>query len=104
LSRAAAFAESHPSPSRETSEYARLLEDLSANAGYSALVSAVAGVSALAVSITSSGWQEHALAAMTVAVFVHLGTTLLLVSRRVFLLTVTKLNAARTDHADRDAG
>ncbi len=96
LDRAASWAESHPPPGPSTSRYADLLGEVSANAGYASLLSAVVATAALMVAITSEGWQERVLAGGTVGLLVHLGMTLLLVARRVFLLTRTKLNDART--------
>jgi Na+/proline symporter len=96
LDRAASWAESLPRPSPSTSRYADLLGQLSANAGYASLVSAATATAALAVAVTSDGWPERLLAALTVGLLIHLGVTLLLVARRVFLLTRARLNEART--------
>lgn len=99
LDRAADWAQSDPPTGPATSRYAQLLAELSASAGYASFVSAVTASAALAVAITQRGWQERLLAATTVAFLLHLAATLLLVSRRVFLLTTERLNAARTGTA-----
>lgn len=96
LDRAADWAQSDPAPGPSTSRYAELLEELSASAGYASIISAATASGALGVAITSRGWQEHLLAAITVALLLHLAATLLLVARRVFLLTKERLNTART--------
>lgn len=96
LDRAASWAESKPPPSPSTSGYADLLGQLSANAGYASLVSAATATAALAVAVTSDGWQERLLGAVTIGLLVHLAATMLMVARRVFLLTSSRLNEART--------
>lgn len=96
LDRAANWAEGDPAPGRDTSEYARLLEDLSASTTYAALVATLCSAAALAVGITQQGWQERVLAALVVGLLAHLATTLLLVAVRVYLLTRARLNRART--------
>lgn len=96
LDRAADWAEGDPTPGPETTRYALLLEELSANTTYAALVAAMTSAAALAVGISDSGWMERASAAVTVALLAHLATTLLLVATRVFLLTRARLNSART--------
>ncbi len=99
LDRAADWAQSDPDPGLPTSHYAGLLEELSASAGYASIISATTASAALAVVISQKGWPEHLLAAITVTLLVHLAFTLLLVARRVFLLTRERLNAARTGTA-----
>lgn len=95
LDRAAAWAESDPQPGPETTRYALLLEDLSANTTYAALIAALAAIAALAVGISNAGWPERLCAGIAGAMLVHLATTLFLVATRVFLLTRARLNAAR---------
>ena len=96
LDRAADWAESDPDPGPHTTKYARLLEELSANTTYAALVAAATSAVALAAGVSNAGWPERALATVTVALLAHLATTLLLVATRVYLLTRARLNAART--------
>lgn len=96
LDRAADWAESDPMPGPETTRYALLLEELSANTTYAALAATLTAAAALAVGISTSGWLERVSAALTVALLAHLAATLLLVAARVFLLTRARLNAART--------
>jgi len=96
LDRAASWADTKPETGPLTSHYAALLTELSANAAYASLVAAVAATTSLGATISSKGWQERLLAAIAVALLVHLGTTLRMVTRRVFLLTKSRLHDART--------
>ena len=96
LDRAAAWAESSPDPGRATSNRADLMQALCAHAAYSAMVAVLAAGVALAASVARAGTAEHALAGATATTYLHLAATLLLVTRRVFLLSRTQLNAART--------
>jgi hypothetical protein len=102
LDRSATWADTKPDPGPSTSSYANLLAEMSANAGYASLVAAIAAAACLAVAITSTGWQERVLAATVVTLLVHLGTTLLMVARRTYLLTAERLLRARTG-VDRDS-
>lgn len=101
LERAASWNDTRPLPGPETSRHANLLAELSANAAYAALISAATAVAALLASITSSGGPEQIAVVLTLILLSHLGTTLLLVVRRVFLLTVERLNDARTGASNR---
>ncbi|HEC09681.1 MAG TPA: hypothetical protein ENI86_08970 [Acidimicrobiales bacterium] len=96
LDRSATWSESHPAPGQHTSEYASLLEELSANTAYAVLVAALTLVAAFGASIAQDGWAETFLTSATVVLLLHLATTLLLVFRRVFLFTRARLVAART--------
>jgi hypothetical protein len=96
LDRAASWSESHPEPSEATSRYASLLEEMSANAAYASLIAALTAVGALAAVARGKGWESLATAAFVLALLVHLGTTLLMVLRRVFLLSRARLLTART--------
>jgi hypothetical protein len=96
LDRAAAWAETKPAPGANTSQYATLLSELSANTAYASLVAALTATGGLVAAIATSGWQDRLVASLVVGLLVHLGTTLLMVTRRVFLLTRARLNAART--------
>jgi hypothetical protein len=66
-------------------------------------VSAASATAAVAVAVISDGWPERLLAALTVGLLIHLGVTLLMVARRVFLLTGARLNEARTAGDRREA-
>lgn len=96
LGRAANWAENDPPPGPHTTRYALLLEELSANTTYAALVAAATSAAALAVGVSNAGWPERTFAAIAIGFLAHLATTLLLVATRVFYLTRARLNAART--------
>lgn len=96
LGRAASWSESSPHPSRDTTQYALLLEGISANANYSALVAFLTSAFVLIVGILSAGWGERILVAITVTLLTHLVVTILFVSIRVFLLTRARTVRART--------
>jgi hypothetical protein len=96
LDRAAGWAEIRPAPGPATSRHALLLGELSANAAYASLVAAVTACLSLGVAVTSAGWEERLLGALTLGMLAHLGTTLMMVTRRVYLLTVRRLSDVRT--------
>lgn len=101
LDRAAAWSESRPIPGPATSSHAVLLGEISADAAYASLVASGSAVAGLASSITRTGSPEIISVATTAALLTHLATTLLLVLRRVFLLTTERLNEARTGSSGR---
>lgn len=96
LDRAASWADTKPMPSKETSRYARLLEQLAANAAYAALVSAATAAAALTATVARSGLAERSTSAITLALLTHLAVVLLVVLVRTFLLTIARLRDART--------
>lgn len=96
LDRAANWAESSPTPGRDTTTYASLIEELSANTLYAAYIAALAAVAAFLAGITEDGWPERVLVCISAVVTVHFAVTLMLVMARVFLLTRARLNIART--------
>ena len=103
LDRAAAWVESHPKPGPHTSKHALLLEELSANAGYAALISVIAAAVAIVCIIATAGLAERLLASILAIIMAHMGSTILLVGRRVFLLTRARLIDARTGEELRDS-
>lgn len=96
LHRAATWADSKPKPSSDTSQYASLIEELSANTIYASFVSAVSAMIALATGFLSSGWPERLLVGILTILLAHLVMTMMLVMTRVFLLTRAQLNNARS--------
>ena len=96
LDRAAAWADSRPRPSSETSEYAFLIEELSANTIYASFVSATSAIVALAAGFVNGGWPERLLVGTLAILLSHLAVTMMLVMTRVYLLTKAQLNNART--------
>lgn len=96
LDRAANWADTTPDPKPSTSQYASLLEGLSANSIYAALIAVLATLSIVFTIITHAKSIHVTLAAASTALLAHLAMTLLLVASRVFSLTRARLNAART--------
>lgn len=96
LDRAANWAENRPEPGPDTTEYAALIEELSANTMYAAYVAGLAGITAFSAGVTDKGWPERTLVCATAIVTAHFLVTLMLVIARVFLLTRARLNIART--------
>ena len=95
LSRAASWSEGSPPPSRDSTDYALLLEELSANTLYSGLVAILCAAAALGAGISTGGWYERLLVTITVVLTIHLLTTILFVSNRVFFLTRSHTIRAR---------
>jgi hypothetical protein len=93
--RAMNWADTMPIQSRDTTKHARDLEELAANAGFSSLVCIAAAISFVVVSTT--GHEKLRVAsAVGITLGVMVVAVLLLVMRRVFNLTVTRLTRART--------
>ena len=109
--RAMEWAQSVPEPGADASQHARFLQEVSANAGYAALV-AIAAVVAYVVAALTAGdptlpaasrgaeWPLRASSAVGLALGVHLMFTLLLVMKRIFALTRERLDRARTGADD----
>ena len=91
------WAEQKPTVGSRTTQKALLIQDLSANSSYASLVAAATASLALFVEASNVAWLERPLAAITVGLLVHLASTFLLVTNRLFLLTITQLNTARTE-------
>ena len=98
LTRAAMWAEGDTSAGPATSKLATLLEELSANALYTALVAASASIMIFASGNISYGWLERVITAVATILIAHLAMTLLMVITRVFLLTQARLIEVRTRH------
>ena len=96
LGRAASWSEGNPQPSRDTTRYASLLGEISANSSYSALIAILTAAFAVAVGISDEGWVERVCVSVTVVLLAHLVVTILFISVRVFLLTRARLIRART--------
>jgi hypothetical protein len=93
--RAMDWADSHPTPSKATTDHARYLKELAANAGYASLVCIAAAI-VYVVAATTSGWTLRIASALGLAIGVHLTLVLLMVMKRVFALTQERLNRAQT--------
>jgi hypothetical protein len=102
--RAMDFADSQPTPGRETSSHANDLKELAANAGYTSIVCIVAAVVFVVASI-GSGWVLRISTAVGLALSAHMILVLFMVMKREFTLTVERLNRARTtDRPERSLG
>jgi hypothetical protein len=96
--RAMSWADAPPRPGPVASEHALYLEELAAHAGYASLICIAAAVSYVIASV-GSGWTLRIATALGVAFGTHLVLVLLLIMKRVFLLTRERLNRARTNSA-----
>lgn len=92
--RAMSWADSEPPRGKATSRQAAYLEELAANAAYASLVCIVAAVAFLVVSV-SHGVLLEVSSALGIALGLHMALVLLMVMRRVFLVTQSRLNDAR---------
>ena len=100
--RAMTWAESNPSPGPATSARAIFLRELAANAGYASAVCILAAITYLACSIPSEWatrleWPIRLASAFGIAIGAHLILVILMVMKRVFALTESELNRARTE-------
>jgi hypothetical protein len=93
--RAMEWADSRPPVGPETSAHAAYLEELAANSSYASLVCATAAVT-FVVASGGSGWVLRVASAVGLALAAHLALVLVMVMKRVFLLTQDRLNRART--------
>jgi len=92
--RAMSWADSEPPRGKATSEQASYLEELAANAAYASLVCIAAAVVFLVVSVSHDLVLEIS-SALGIALGLHMALVLLMVMRRVFLVTQGRLNDAR---------
>lgn len=81
---------------RDEYNYGLLLHDVAASSSYAVLISLATAILALAVGISTSGWNEWVLASLTVTFVVHLTLTLVSVLVRVFYLTRGKVRRSLT--------
>jgi len=96
--RAMTWADSPPSRGPATSQHGILLGELAAHAGYAALVCILAAVTYVVASVTK-GWPLRVASSLGLALGGHLVLVLLMIMKRVFLLTQGQLNRARTNPA-----
>lgn len=96
LNQAATWADTHPTPSAHTSTYADRLGGLAANTSYACFVSIVTVAVVTAAAIIVEGAWETLVVAAVIALLVHLALTLLMILRRVFLLSSERITQART--------
>lgn len=90
------WADSQPAPGARRTRQAALYEQLAANAAYAALIAFVTAGVLVFTAVTSSAWLERTLTAVSSGFLVHFALTVLMVMRRVFLLSVGRVNEART--------
>ncbi len=93
--RAMDWADTGPTPGSETSSHAIFLLEISANAGYAALI-AIQTAIIFVVTTVSGGDLLMLFSALGLALSTHLILVLLMVMNRVFALTENRLVRART--------
>ena len=98
--RAMDWADSAPMPGPETSAHATYLQELAANSGYASLVCIITAATFVIASV-SSLWVLRISTALGLALALHMVLILLMVMKRVYALTVERLNRARSG-SDRD--
>ncbi len=98
--RAMDWADSSPAPGPDTSSHATYLQELAANSGYASLVCIVTSAVFVVASV-SSHLALRISTAIGLALALHMALILLMVMKRVYALTVERLNRARSG-ADRD--
>lgn len=91
--RALDWADAPSPPSVATSRHAKFMGEIAANAGYASLVSILA-CSMFVVSSVASHTLLRIATAMGLALLLHLGLALLMVMRRVYILTIGRLRDA----------
>jgi hypothetical protein len=101
--RAMSWADAAPPPGPSTSSHATLVQELAAHAGYAALVCIAAAVAYVVATVSVEGppkagvdWPLRVSSAAGLALGGHLVLVLLMVMKRVFLLTQERLDRART--------
>ena len=98
--RAMDWADTKPKPGSDTSAHAIYLQELAANSGYASLVCIITAAIFVAASV-STGWALIVATATGLALAFHMALVLLVIIKRVYALTIERLNRARTG-ADRD--
>jgi hypothetical protein len=93
--RAMDWADANPEPGPDTSRHAQYLIELAANAGYTSLV-AIVLLGVLVGASVSTGWTLRVCSAIALGASVHLVLLLLMIMKRVFVLTSERLRRART--------
>jgi hypothetical protein len=84
-----------PEPGPATSQHAIFIEELAANTAYASLMCIAAAVIFVVASI-SSAWTLRVFTALGLGLSAHLALVLMMVMKRVFTLTVERLNRVRT--------
>lgn len=97
--RAMDLADAAPEPGPAVSDHAQYLTELAANAGYASLICIAAAIAFVLTSV-SDEWPRRVFTGVGLALGTHLVLVLLMTMKRVFALTVERLNRARTG-ADR---
>jgi hypothetical protein len=97
--RAMDWADAAPVPGPDTSAHATYLQELAANSGYASLI-CILTAAVFVVASVSSHWVLRIGTAVGLALALHMALILLMVMKRVYALTVERLNRARTG-ADR---
>lgn len=97
--RAMDWGDTAPKPGPDTSAHATYLQELAANSGYASLV-CIMTAAVFVVASVSSGWTLIVTTATGLALALHMALVLLVIIKRVYALTIERLNRARTG-ADR---
>lgn len=90
------WADSDPEPGTETSRHAKLLAELAANAAYASLLAFTASVLLVFAAVADSDAVKRSASALVAFVLTHFVLTVLMVIRRVFLLSIERINDVRT--------
>lgn len=91
-----AWADSDPQPGSQTSRQAQLFRELQANASYASLIAIVAAVVLAVAAVGGQDMVQRLVSAVAATLLVHFAVTMLMVLRRVFLLSIARLDEART--------
>jgi hypothetical protein len=97
--RAMEWADNPPAQGPETTDYSIFLRDIAANSGYASLVCIGAAIAFVAASVFR-GWALVAFSGIGIMLGVHLVLVVLMVMKRVYALTQSRLNRVMTG-ADR---
>lgn len=92
------WADEEPGPGPDTSRRANFLAQISANAGYAALVSLTTSAVFVCASVATGSLALRLLSSLGIALAVHLVLVLLMVVVRVFAITTERLTDTRTGH------
>jgi hypothetical protein len=99
VDRASTWADTAPAPGPRTARQAQLLRELMANAAYASLTAIAAAVVLVIASVVSNGLAQRVLSVVAALLLAHLALTLVMVLRRVFLMAMDRIDAARTGAA-----
>jgi hypothetical protein len=101
--RAMEWADDPPPQGSGTTDYAIFLREIAANSGYASLVCIGAAIAFVAASVVD-GWALIAFSGIGITLGLHLVLVVLMVMKRVYALTQSRLNRVMTgaDRSDTD--